>query len=247
MRPYTGTKEGVGKGRRPGTQAFAEIVQTGTKGKLWNNGTYQMRNMRGSNLVSVHATGRALDLSFGKFGKHPGSSRTYALRFIDQLIEHADEIGLEMVIDYGHTGGLGGGRVWKCDRNSWKDSKKGVIQGGGNPASDWFHVELSPTAADDPDLVNRSLHSILAGLEGETPVPAPAPVQEPPKYPGRPIKYLSTGKAVEAIQRRLGIVVDGKFGGQTDKAVRDFQQANGLTIDGIVGVHTWGKLFGNWV
>lgn len=247
MRSYTGTKEGVGRGRRAGTEAFALRVQSATKGRLWNNGTYQMRPMRGSSLVSVHATGRAIDLSHRKTGKHSGSDRAFALRFVDQLIEHADEIGLEMVIDYGYTGGLGGGRVWKCDRDSWKDSKKGVIQGGGNPASDWLHVELSPAAADDPDLVNRALHTILAGLEGETPAPAPAPAQEPPKYPGRPIKYGSTGKAVEAIQRRLGIVVDGKFAGQTDKAVRDFQQANGLTVDGIVGVNTWGKLFGNWV
>ena len=240
MRPYTGAKEGVGRGRRAATEAFALRVQAATKGRLWNNGTYQMRPMRGSSSISVHATGRAIDVSHRKTGKHQGSDRAFALRFVDQLVEHADELGLEMVIDYGHTGGLGGGRVWKCDRNSWKDSKKGVIQGGGNPGSDWFHVELSPAAADNPEQVNLALDKILAGLDEDA---APKP-PERPKYPGRPIKYLSTGKAVEAIQHRLGLVVDGKFGGQTDAAVRNFQQANGLTVDGIVGVHTWGKLFG---
>lgn len=244
MRPYTGTKEGVGRGRRPGTETFAGGVQTGTKGRLWNNGTYQMRPMRGSSAVSVHATGRALDLSYRKTGKHPGSDRAFGLRFIDELVEHAEELGLEMIVDYGYTGGLGGGRVWKCDRNAWKDSKRGVIQGGGNPGSDWFHVELSPAAADNPEQVNRALDRILAGLDEDgTPNPAP----ERPKYPGRPIKYGSTGKAVEAIQRQLRIIVDGKFAGQTDRAVREFQEANGLIVDGIVGVNTWGRLFTNWV
>ncbi len=243
MRPYTGTKEGVGKGRRPGTQAFAEGVQTGTKGKLWNNGTYQMRNMRGSNLVSVHATGRALDLSFAKSGKHPGSSRTYALRFIEQLIANQDELGLEMIVDYSHTAGLGGGRVWKCDRDAWKDAKRGSIQGGGNSGSQWIHVELSPAAADDPARINSALDNILAGLEENKPEPADTQTDNKPKYPGRPIQYKSTGKAVEAIQTRLGITVDGKFLGETDRAVREFQDQNALKVDGIVGPITWAKLF----
>ena len=195
--------------------------------------------MRGSNSISVHATGRAVDLSFRKTGKHSGSDRAYALRFIDALIEHDDEIGLEMIVDYSYTGGLGGGRVWKCDRQAWKDSKRGVIQGGGNPGSDWFHVELSPAIADNPQLVNDALDRIFAGLDGETPPPAP----ERPKYPGRPLQFRSTGKAVEAIQRALGIVVDGKFLNQTDRAVRDFQTREGLLVDGIVGAITWAKLF----
>lgn len=239
MRPYTGTKEGVGRGRRPGTEAFVSRVQTSTGGRIWNNGTYQMRPMKGSNAISVHATGRAIDLSFRKTGKHPGSDRAYALRFIDALIEHDDEIGLEMIVDYSYTGGLGGGRVWKCDRQAWKDSKRGVIQGGGNAGSDWFHVELSPAAADNPQLVNDALDRIFAGLDGQTPPPAP----ERPKYPGRPLQFRSTGKAVEAIQRALGIVVDGKFLSQTDRAVRDFQTREGLLVDGIVGAITWAKLF----
>lgn len=248
MRPYTGTKEGIGKRRRPGTEAFAARLQAETGGRLWNNGTFAMRPMRGSSQISVHATGRAIDVSRRKTAKYPGSDRAFLARFIEMLVMFEEEIQLEMVIDYGYTAGLGGGRVWKCDRQAWKDAKKGTIQGGGNPASDWIHIELSPAAADSPEIVNKALDGILRNLlTGTLPEATTVTTQtERPKYPGRPLKYLSKGKAVEAIQRALQIVVDGNFGSQTDRAVREFQEANGLVVDGIVGVNTWGKLFGSW-
>jgi hypothetical protein len=242
-RPYTGTKEGIGRGRRRGTELFASKTQLDSAGRLWNNGTYAMRTMRGSNAVSVHATGRAVDISHRKTAKHQGADRALVLRWIDTLIKYQDELGLEMIVDYAYTGGLGGGRVWKCDRNAWKDAKRGTIQGGGNPASDWIHVELSPTAADSAEMVASALTLIMAQLSTPTAPPAPTPDEEKPRYPGRPLKQGSKGKSVEHIQRRLGIKVDGDFGPATDRHVRAFQTANGLVVDGIVGISTWTKLF----
>jgi peptidoglycan hydrolase-like protein with peptidoglycan-binding domain len=43
------------------------------------------------------------------------------------------------------------------------------------------------------------------------------------------------GRAVRAVQRRLGISADGIFGSQTARAVRRFQRRKGLVADGIVG------------
>jgi hypothetical protein len=160
---------------------------------------------------------------------------------MNELIERADEIGLEMIVDYSYTVGLGGGRVWKCDRNAWRESKPGAIQGGGNKASDWIHVELSPAAADDPQLCARIASTIVAELERATDTP-PNP-NDPPKYPGRPLRLGSQGKAVEAIQKRLNIRPDGDFGVVTERHVRDFQSANGLEVDGVVGINTWRELF----
>jgi hypothetical protein len=250
VRTYTGTKEGVGRGKRTGTEAFASTIQAGTAGRFWNNGTYQMRPMRGKPQISVHATGRACDLSYRHTAKHQGSNRAFCEQLCSALVAHAEELGLEMIVDYSYTGGLKGGRVWKCDRNSWKDSTPGSIEGGGQAWADWIHVELSPAAADDPERTKAAVAKILSSLSTSSTDNKPQTNTETntahtnkPAYPGRLLKYSSTGKAVEQIQARLGIVVDGKFLSQTDKAVKDFQAASELEVDGIVGPLTWAKLF----
>lgn len=48
----------------------------------------------------------------------------------------------------------------------------------------------------------------------------------------------SSGSAVAAVQRALGIPADGQFGSQTTSAVRRFQSGHGLDADGVVGSAT---------
>ncbi len=48
----------------------------------------------------------------------------------------------------------------------------------------------------------------------------------------------STGPAVAAVQRLLGVTADGDFGPITLAAVRAFQERSGLVVDGQVGDHT---------
>ena len=50
---------------------------------------------------------------------------------------------------------------------------------------------------------------------------------------------------IKAIQSKLGITSDGKFGNNTYDAVVKFQRSKGLTADGIVGKNTWKALFGD--
>lgn len=246
-RPYTGF-DGIGH-RRPGTEAFVAAIQKHTAGALWNNGTFVVRPMRGKKTMSVHATGRAMDVSRRKTGKHRGSNRTYLLRVCEWLTANADEIGLELLCDYQWTGQLPNGkpaaaRIWKCDRIAWKAQVPGSIMYGGS--GDWLHIEL------DPDHANRTdwVAAIVATMPTpETPDPTPPKPDEPPAYSGRPSKQGSTGKQVEAIQRQLRLRgydcgnADGKFGPRTDAAVRQFQMDHGLTVDGIVGPKTWAALF----
>ncbi len=59
----------------------------------------------------------------------------------------------------------------------------------------------------------------------------------------RLLKLGSRGAAVTAVQRALGIPVDGIFGPQTRAAVRAFQAERGLRVDGIVGPQTRAALF----
>lgn len=57
----------------------------------------------------------------------------------------------------------------------------------------------------------------------------------------------SSGDKVKVLQnvlvsRGYSVVVDGKFGDQTERAVRAFQSDRGITVDGVVGQETWPAL-----
>ena len=100
-RKYTGTSDGPAQAKRPGTEQFVREVCALSGGALWNNGTWVVRNVRGKDVLSVHATGRAMDLSWRHLGdKGKPNGRTQALATIDYLIEHANLLRIEMVIDY---------------------------------------------------------------------------------------------------------------------------------------------------
>lgn len=69
------------------------------------------------------------------------------------------------------------------------------------------------------------------------------------KYPGKAVgkasKYINSGKDVEAVQRALGVSVDGKFGAKTETAVKKYQAKFPFLgePDGIVGKNTWHVMF----
>lgn len=51
------------------------------------------------------------------------------------------------------------------------------------------------------------------------------------------------GDDIKAVQRKVGVKVDGIYGPITERAVRDYQRRHGLTVDGIVGPQTWNRMF----
>lgn len=162
-RPYTGTDDGISKGKREGTEEFVRQVYLLSDQGLWNNGTWIVRKMKGKESLSVHATGRAMDLSYrnmrdGKRGKPNG--RKIASDWCDTLAKNADVLGVEMLIDYAF-GKFG--RAWRCDRNAWQTYTKPTVTGGGNPASDWLHIEIAPRVADDPEKVKRKFRRVFLG------------------------------------------------------------------------------------
>lgn len=249
MRPYTGTTDGAARGKRPGLEAFVAAIQEKSGGQLWNNGTYGIRSKRGKSSLSVHATGRAADISRRKYGRHAGTSRQNLEKVCDWLVEHAEDIGLEYLADYAYGNG---GRGWRCDRDDWQVYRPGIITGGGSPASDWIHLELDSSHADSVDWVD----AVMASFPLSSAAPAPAPADDS-SYPGSSTKRGSRATArIRQIQQKLvdhgarntrstgPLVVDGDFGAATDAAVRKFQTDNGLESDGIVGPATWAALFG---
>lgn len=159
-RPYTGTSDGISRKRRPGLELLIAHIQAATDGALWNNGTLGIRNKRGKPELSTHATGRAADISWrwmkdGKRGKATGGRAT-AEAWMKALVENADEIGLELLIDYWPKPH---GRGWKCTRNAWLKYPKAEVTGA--PGGDWMHLEVSPAMAGDPAAMRAALAKIV--------------------------------------------------------------------------------------
>jgi hypothetical protein len=127
-----------------------EVIWLG-QGALWDNGSYGVRNMRGKETLSVHATGRAVDLSYRPSASKKLANRKDALEAIEKLLANANDLGIEMIIDYFPQPF---GRAWKCDRQAWSKYSKPTVSGA--PGGDWFHIEITPQAADSPIFVKAA-------------------------------------------------------------------------------------------
>jgi hypothetical protein len=150
---YTGNRDGDYGKARAGLLEFVKTIEQITDGALWNNGTYVKRDMRGKpGTMSVHSTGRAVDLSYRKLGtKGRRNGRRMAEWVCDVLADHSEVLGVECILDYFPEPH---GRGYRWDRDSWLAYKTPTI--GGAPSGDWLHVELSPRMADSPTLVREA-------------------------------------------------------------------------------------------
>jgi hypothetical protein len=131
-----------------------------SNGALWNNGSWGVRDMRGSANLSVHATGRAVDLSYRPSEKYPKANRKGAIAFLNIVIAHANELGVECVLDYFPKAF---GRGYRCDRKAWKSYSKPEIHGA--PGGDWLHFEVSPMFVKQPaNLIQQAFKRVFTEL-----------------------------------------------------------------------------------
>lgn len=171
-RIYTGNKDGAAKSLRPGMKVFIDETIKLSNGALWNNGDFGVRPMRGKESLSVHATGRAVDLSFRHMPPQKGikNGRIEALRVLKIIVANADALGVEAIFDYivkPH------GRAWMCDRNAWLNYKKETIHGGGS--GDWLHFEVSPEMADNASKMKEAFaHLVIPSPDAQEETPKPA-------------------------------------------------------------------------
>jgi len=158
-RPYTGNSDGASLGPRQGMDEWIRQAIRYGDGAFWNNGSWGVRNMRGSDNLSVHATGRAVDLSYRKSEQHPTANRKGTMTFFNIVTANANALGLECILDYLLKPF---GRGWRCDRQAWSKYSKPTL--AGSPGGDWLHVEISPAMADSPALVRQAFQRVFAEI-----------------------------------------------------------------------------------
>ena len=159
-RDYIGNADGPSPRQRAGMEEWIRQAIYHSKGAVWNNGSYGQRDMKGKpGSLSVHATGRAVDLSYRKSEKHPNANRKDAIAFIDKVLEHANDLGVQAVLDYFPEPF---GRAWRCDRQSWTKYTKATIHGA--PGGDWLHLEISPQAADSVIFVKAAFLAVFGEI-----------------------------------------------------------------------------------
>lgn len=166
--PYTGNTDPA-DGPRPGTIKFAEIMAS--RWKFSNLGVWANRPMRSSDpnakpRLSVHATGRAVDLGY------TAANAALVGKVCLWLAENHVALGIEEVHDYSGVSKKGSemwGRGFRCNRNGapgwkeWSETDNGGTPGMGKMASKWIHIELAPAPhgfADDPKLLVKAWKAI---------------------------------------------------------------------------------------
>ena len=158
-RKYTGTSDGAAAGKRAGMTQFVKEIVALSDGALWDNGTWVVRSKMGKTSLSVHATGRAVDLSYRKMEtKGKPNGRQHAEKVIDFLVTNWRYLHIEAILDYYPQPH---GRGWRCDREAWQNYTRKTISGA--PGGDWIHVELGPKFADNAEEYKTRFANLRAG------------------------------------------------------------------------------------
>jgi hypothetical protein len=151
-RPYTGTSDGIAKARRAGMDEWIKQAIAASDNTLSNLGSYMVRDQKGhKGVLSVHSTGRAVDLGF--------TNRKAALKFINTVARNANDLGVECILDYFPRPF---GRGWRCDRQRWKRYVKRTIAGA--PGGIWAHFEITPQAADSVIFVKAAFLKVFGEI-----------------------------------------------------------------------------------
>ena len=162
-KPYIITKQPVVASAKAGMAKWVELAVKHSNESLWNNGIWIVRDVRNRpGTISNHARGLATDLSYRWLAqKQCGikDGRKASLAYIVKLLENADTLGIQLVIDYALQ------RSWKCDRGTWQPLPT-VHEG------DWYHVEVEPRLADDVQATKQAFDAVF----GVSPKAAPVSV-----------------------------------------------------------------------
>jgi len=157
-RDYIGASDGPANAKRFGTEEWVKQAAKYSNGALWNNGTFMRRDIKGKpGQMSVHSTARAMDLSYRKMEtKGVERGRNMSKQFIDKVVANANQLGVQIIIDYMPKDF---GRAWRCDRQAWLKYSKPTVSGA--PGGDWWHIEIAPGMADNPEAVKAAFKAVF--------------------------------------------------------------------------------------
>ena len=160
-RPYTINAAPVVKKPLAGMDLWITRAVKHSDNSLWNNGSWVVRDVRGKpGIVSNHAKGVAVDLSYrwqAEKNKGRQDGRKVSLAFIIKLLENANTLGIELVIDYALN------KSWKCSRGTWI---AGTFESG-----DWYHIEVDPIMCNSPELAKQAWDKVFGVIPAVTKKP----------------------------------------------------------------------------
>jgi len=125
-----------GKKASPVTLKLVELC--GKRWKFTNLGVYVNRQMRGSNNLSVHATGFAADIGYGT----GPDARLKAVEAWDWLVKYSEELRICEIHDYAYGKW---GRGYRCSRGLRTKAVRifTAENNAGTPGGRWLHIEVS--------------------------------------------------------------------------------------------------------
>ncbi len=80
--------------------------------------------------------------------------RRVSLAYMNKLLQNADTLGIQLVIDYALN------RSWKCSRGTWIAGK---FESG-----DWYHIEVDPAMCNDPELAKAAWDKVFGVIPAIT-------------------------------------------------------------------------------
>jgi hypothetical protein len=151
LKPYTVNAAPVVTRPLAGMDLWLSRCIRHSDNSLWNNGSWVLRQVRGKpGVVSNHSKGVAVDLSYRwQSEKNRGrqDGRRVSLAYMNKLLQNADTLGIQLVIDYALN------RSWKCSRGTWI---AGTFESG-----DWYHIEVDPVICNSPELAKQAWDKVF--------------------------------------------------------------------------------------
>jgi hypothetical protein len=77
-----------------------------------------------------------------------------SLAYMNKLLQNADTLGIQLVIDYALN------RSWRCNRGTWI--------GGKFESGDWWHIEVDPAMCNDPELAKAAWDKVFGVIPAIT-------------------------------------------------------------------------------